>query len=218
MGTKASKAMLPPQTLKDLQNHVDFSPEEIRNWYEEYQQSLRPGQKELTKNEFKKVYNSVFAGDATDFAEHVFRTFDSDKSGKVDFKEFLVGLYVSGSTDDLDANLKWAFSMYDINGDGYITWDEMRHIISAIFKMTCAQVPSEVNTPDKMTDKLFPQFDMNNDGLISYREFYAGATQNPIIINLLQCNPGTADSPVTPVSPDKNAKFTFDKTFELRHK
>ena len=90
---------------------------------------MKAGQTELTKEEFIKVYNSLFVGDASDFAEQVFRTFDTDKSGTVDFKEFLVGLCVSGSTN-FNTKLQWAFQMYDINGDGYIAWDEMRHIIS----------------------------------------------------------------------------------------
>ena len=97
--------------------------------YEEYQKSLGSGKKELTRKEFKRVYNSLFAGDASDFAEHVFRTFDADGSGSVNFKEFVVGLCVSGSTD-LETKLKWAFTVYDIDGNGYIDKDEMRHIIS----------------------------------------------------------------------------------------
>ena len=75
------------------------------------------------------MYNSLFAGDASDFAEQVFRTFDTDGNGTVDFKEFIVGLCVSGSTD-FNTKLTWAFQMYDLNGDGFISWDEMRHMIS----------------------------------------------------------------------------------------
>ena len=33
MGAKKSKPVLSPQSLKDLQNCVDFTPEEIENWY-----------------------------------------------------------------------------------------------------------------------------------------------------------------------------------------
>lgn len=188
MGAKKSKAVLSPQSLKDLQNCVDFTPEEIENWYEEYQNSLGSGKKELTRKEFKRVYNSLFAGDASDFAEHVFRTFDADGSGSVNFKEFLVGLCVSGSTD-LDTKLKWAFTVYDIDGNGKIDKEEMRHIISAIYKMTDSVVPADMGTPDELTDKLFSQFDGNDDNQISYEEFCSGASKNPLILHLLQCDP-----------------------------
>ena len=97
--------------------------------HNEYTKSLKSGKKELTKDEFKKVYNSLFPGDASDFSENVFRTFDANGDDKVDFREFIVGLSQSGSSD-LQTQIDWAFRMYDINGDGYISWDEMRHIIS----------------------------------------------------------------------------------------
>ena len=97
--------------------------------HNEYRKKLSSGKKELTKTEFRRVYNSLFAGDASDFAEHVFRTFDVNKDGKVDFREFVIGLSVSGSAE-LDKKLEWAFRMYDVNETGYITWDEMRQIIA----------------------------------------------------------------------------------------
>ena len=75
------------------------------------------------------MYNSLFPGDASDFSENVFRTFDANGDDKVDFREFIVGLSQSGSSD-LQTQIDWAFRMYDINRDGYISWDEMRHIIS----------------------------------------------------------------------------------------
>ena len=33
MGAKASSVGLPPQSIKELQQHVDFTPEEIKTWY-----------------------------------------------------------------------------------------------------------------------------------------------------------------------------------------
>lgn len=36
--------------------------------------------------EFREVYNSVFDGDADEFVKHLFRSFDMDKDGYVDFK------------------------------------------------------------------------------------------------------------------------------------
>ena len=120
---------LDTKSLNFIKREVDFTDEEIEGWYEEYHNSLRQGKSELTREEFKKVYNTLFQGDASDFAEQVFRTFDKNGNDYVDFQEFVVGLCMSGSSD-LNRKLEWAFKMYDINEDGCISREEMRRIIT----------------------------------------------------------------------------------------
>ena len=45
---------------------------------------------ELSRGKFLDIYKALFPdGKAGAFYEHVFRTFDEDGSGKIDFKEFL---------------------------------------------------------------------------------------------------------------------------------
>lgn len=47
---------------------------------------------------------------------------------------------------------KGAFQLYDIDGDKFITYDEMLRIVQAIYKMTGAMVklPSDEDTPEKV--------------------------------------------------------------------
>lgn len=132
MGNNTSSVRkLNPKTIKDLQKHVDvdFSSYEIQEWYNDYKKHLGAGETTLSRTTFIQVYNSVFDGDASAFAGHVFRTFDRDKNNAVDFQEFILGLCMSGSHEPA-VKLRWAFDMYDIDQNGYITMDEMIHILS----------------------------------------------------------------------------------------
>jgi Ca2+-binding EF-hand superfamily protein len=89
----------------------------------------------LTKDEFQKIYRQFFPfGDPSSFADYVFRVFDTDHSGTIDFKEFICALSVT-SRGRMEDKLDWAFQLYDIDGDGKISYDEMLSIVEAIYKM-----------------------------------------------------------------------------------
>ena len=60
----------------------------------------------------------------------------------------------------------------------------------AIFKMTDAIFSDELSTPDKLTDKIFLEFDLDKDGRIGYVEFCRGVSRDPFLIHLLECDPG----------------------------
>ena len=91
----------------------------------------------LTKEEFQKIYKQFFPfGDPSSFADYVFNVFDADKSGTIDFKEFICALSVT-SRGKMEDKLDWAFQLYDIDGDGKISYEEMLSIVEAIYKMVC---------------------------------------------------------------------------------
>uniref|UniRef100_A0A1I8HXX5 Calcineurin subunit B type 1 n=1 Tax=Macrostomum lignano TaxID=282301 RepID=A0A1I8HXX5_9PLAT len=87
--------------------------------------------------------------------QRVIDIFDTDQNGEVDFKEFIDGVSQFSVKGDKEAKLRFAFKIYDIDKDGFISNGEL-------FQDTQLQ---------QIVDKTIIFADKDGDGRISYEEF-----------------------------------------------
>ncbi|DAZ96202.1 TPA: hypothetical protein N0F65_012392 [Lagenidium giganteum] len=113
-----------------------------------------------------------------DVIDRLFTAFDTDKNGFVDFNELSSGLSIlcGGSRDD---KVQAAFDLYDTNGDGFISEEEMVHYLASVFKLLYALDPTRQDNLGITADELamvtaaeiFSEADLNNDGKLNFEEF-----------------------------------------------
>merc|ERR1712193_166623 len=90
----------------------------IQGWYEGFLKDCPSG--ELTKEQFVEMYSKIFpSGNADNFSQNIFRTFDTNNSGTIDFRGFMLALHVT-SKGSPEEKLSLAFRMYDVDGNGTI--------------------------------------------------------------------------------------------------
>ncbi|XP_068776660.1 calsenilin isoform X4 [Struthio camelus] len=160
-----------PEGLEQLQAQTKFTKKELQSLYRGFKSECPSGL--VDEETFKLIYSQFFPqGDATTYAHFLFNAFDVDGNGAICFQDFVVGLSVllRGTVHE---KLNWAFNLYDINKDGYITKEEMLEIMKSIYDMMgrCTYPILKDNAPAEHVEKFFQKMDRNRDGVVTFEEF-----------------------------------------------
>ncbi|XP_015602500.1 neuronal calcium sensor 2 isoform X1 [Cephus cinctus] len=184
MGCFGSKDKLSKEDMDFLKSHTRYDEATIKEWYKGFKQDCPNGR--LTPTKFVDMYKMFFpSGNAEEFCDHVFRTFDMDKNGYIDFKEFLLAIDVTSSGTP-EEKLKWAFRMYDVDGNGVIDIQEMTKIVQAIYDMLGACSSNRpADSAEDRAKNIFAKMDENNDGQLTQDEFLKGCLQDEELSKML---------------------------------
>ena len=140
MGSQKSKPARKPtrKLLEKLHKLVpDMNLEEIKSQWELFHHHTK-GKHDLTLKDFIEVYRLIFGEEAKFYAEHIFRAFDCNADGKVNFEEFLIGLSLTDGNFDHTAEnrrkkLRFFFGVYDSDKSGHIDREKMRRVVKVRF-------------------------------------------------------------------------------------
>ncbi|XP_008288689.1 calaxin [Stegastes partitus] len=123
----------------------------------------------LDRISFRSILHRMF--DITDdlLMDEVFRAFDKDNDDIVSMKEWIEGLsvFLRGT---LDEKMKYCFHVYDSNGDGFISREEMWRWLKDGF----VRLPPEEDPDEAVKDLVeitLKKMDHDHDGKVSFKDF-----------------------------------------------
>lgn len=184
-GGKKNKNKLTAEDIQELRLSTEFTEDELHKWHKAFREKCPNGK--MSPKKFSELYTNHYStSDASIFAGHVFRTFDKNRDGTIDFHEFIQGLSII-SRGSQEQKLRWAFEMYDSDSSGTVSRAEMLEIVRGIFRLSGDKInlPRDENTPEKFTNKLMAKLDRDNDGTITQNEFVRGVQCYPSLMRLL---------------------------------
>ncbi|XP_063713667.1 calcineurin subunit B type 1-like [Symsagittifera roscoffensis] len=96
----------------------------------------------------------------------ILNVLDRDGDGEIDFHEFIHGLSQFSVKGDETQKMRFAFNIYDVNGDGYISNSELYHVLKIM-------AGSNLSTRQlqQVVDKTMYEADTDGDNRLSFSEF-----------------------------------------------
>ncbi|ETN45544.1 calcineurin subunit B [Cyphellophora europaea CBS 101466] len=101
-------------------------------------------------------------------ATRMIAIFDEDGGGDVDFEEFVLGLSAFSARGNKEEKYKFAFKVYDIDRDGYISNGELFIVLKMMVGSNLKDQQLQ-----QIVDKTIMEADKDGDGKISFEEFQA---------------------------------------------
>eukprot|EP00090_Calanus_glacialis_P029491 TRINITY_DN47312_c0_g1_i1.p1 TRINITY_DN47312_c0_g1~~TRINITY_DN47312_c0_g1_i1.p1 ORF type:complete len:193 (+),score=65.41 TRINITY_DN47312_c0_g1_i1:184-762(+) len=170
MGCANGKQVLLEDDIQFLVKYTNMKEEEVKEHYENFITNHPKGK--MDKSSFTEMMNLCYPDSNKDnIQKHIFRMYDSNMDGIIDFREFMLVVYIMSSGTP-EENLKQIFKLLDINSDGSVSIGEFKRVIRDMFLLTNEkEVDSSIQ--ELLAEKAFIEMDSDSDGKVTLEEFIA---------------------------------------------
>ncbi|KAL8619754.1 hypothetical protein ACOMHN_025840 [Nucella lapillus] len=135
--------------------------EQIAEFKEAFSLFDKDGDGTITTKELGTVMRSLGQNPTEAELQDMVNEVDTDGNGTIDFPEFLTMMAKKMKDTDSDEELREAFRVFDKDGNGFISAEELRHVMTNLGeKLT-----------DEEVDEMIREADMDGDGQVNYEEF-----------------------------------------------
>lgn len=159
MGNSANVAAL---SRDDIHGIAQFNEKDIKRLYNRFRALDADGSGQLDPAEIF----SVAELNENPLVQRVISVFDADNNGTVSFVEFLVGLAKLAAGTSEEHKLDFAFNIYDVNKDGFISNGDLFQVMQMMVGDNLTQEQLQ-----QLVDRQLMQADKDYDGKLSYEEF-----------------------------------------------
>jgi len=141
-----------------------FSDEELNKILQAFQSLDLDQDGLLRKNEFMVIENLK----QNPLVDRVLDVFDADGNGGIDFTEFIKALsvFAVSTPESTDHKLLFAFKIYDVDGDGYISNSDLFYVLKIMVGRNL-----EDEAIQQLVDRTILYADKDKDGRLSFDEF-----------------------------------------------
>ncbi|KAL2152405.1 hypothetical protein VTH82DRAFT_5589 [Thermothelomyces myriococcoides] len=150
--------------LDDIAQGTNFDREEVDRLRKRFMKLDKDNSGTIERDEFLSLPQIS----SNPLATRMIAIFDEDGGGDVDFQEFVSGLSAFSSKGNKEQKLRFAFKVYDIDRDGYISNGEL----FIVLKMMVGNNLKDQQL-QQIVDKTIMEADKDQDGKISFEEFAA---------------------------------------------
>ncbi|ETV81549.1 hypothetical protein, variant [Aphanomyces astaci] len=158
-------------TLEEFSQDNNIKPESVKKAFKRFQATDKDGSGQIDYTEFCEI----MLVDPSPQCEKLFGLFDNDKVGRIDVREFLIALSNFCGAEK-DEKLKFAFMVFDDDGNGVLSKMELMKILKA------NHMASNESEVARKADTIMSQGDKDGDGVITFDEFAVVSKKFPNIL------------------------------------
>jgi len=179
--SSGNKVKLPKDDLAFLVETTNYTELEIKEWYRSFLKECPAGV--LRKVDLHNMYLKILPKeDPAVIVDHLFRIFDRDNSGTIDFKEFVLATDITSSGEP-EEKLRWTFRLYDKDCSGTIEMSEMVEVLETVYVMEGLM---SGNMARERAKQIFDELDIDGDGTLTCDEFVNGCLKDKDMVAMLK--------------------------------
>jgi len=156
----------------EMEKNTNFNAAELERLKKRFLKLDADGNGSIDRNEFLSIPQIA----NNPLASRMITIFDEDGGGTVDFQEFVSGLSAFSSRGGREEKLGFAFKVYDMDRDGYISNGEL----FLVLKMMVGNNLKDAQL-QQIVDKTIMEADKDGDGKLSFEEFSAMVSNTDIV-------------------------------------